>query len=603
MTPSNDSGIFGSLGSMFSSMKISNKIWVGVSFLVVGFAFSTYLGFKQTGHQQKLIESLTQDVFPATQHCQTAIAAFDMQAKFFTDAVMMGEAELLEKAALQGERVGEALDEVAQFQTLGEEFQQESQSLGQDIKSYTADAVRVYEALSGFDVDESTQQEAAQLAETQKELAARLDGLKKTSSTHLVDNLGAMAAQARRQNTINLSVFFSMLAVAATVLWLIIRLGISKPLERAVALANSVRQGDLSHRLNLNKSDEIGMLARSLDDMADGLERMASLAEGIASGDLTQEVKVSGERDRFGRSLANMVENLNSMMGEILISSGRVNDGASLISSSSDSLSNGASDQAASLQEITASMAELTSGTETNAENAQQAETIARKTQETAGKGVEKVEVLTRAMGEMSEASAEIAKIIKVIDDIAFQTNLLALNAAVEAARAGKHGKGFAVVAEEVRNLAGRSAKAARETTGLIERAIDRVENGTSLTAETAETFSEIREGVVETTDLMGKIANASKQQAAGINEISNGMQQIDSITQRNAAGSEEMASAAQDLSLQARGLQEMLGRFRLKNADSLMAGPVALPEGMDDGFSGEEYEAPIDLVSADSGW
>ena len=370
-----------------------------------------------------------------------------------------------------------------------------------------------------------------------------------------------------------------------------------------MALANSVREGDLSHRLNLDKTDEIGMLGQSLDAMADGLERMAALAEGIAGGDLTQEVTVSSDRDRFGRSLANMVKNLNSMMGEILISSGRVNDGASLISSSSDSLSNGASDQAASLQEITASMAELTSGTQTNAENAQQAESIARKTQDAAGKGVEKVEVLTKAMGEMSEASAEIAKIIKVIDDIAFQTNLLALNAAVEAARAGKHGKGFAVVAEEVRNLAGRSAKAARETTGLIERAIDRVENGTALTAETAETFSEIREGVVDTTDLMGKIASASKQQAAGINEISNGMQQIDSITQRNAAGSEEMASAAQDLSLQARGLQEMLGRFRLKDTDSLMSGGAYQAGDEDDGFSGEEYAPPIDLVSSDSGW
>jgi methyl-accepting chemotaxis protein len=603
MASNKSQGVLGSVGSLFSSMKISNKIWVGVSFLVVGFAFSTYLGFKQTGNQQQLISSLTDDVFPATQYCQTAIAGFDMQAKFFTDAVMMGEAELLEKAAAEGDKVCEALTEVAKFQTLGDEFQEESVSLNQAINRYTVDAVRVYEALSGFDVEESVQAEAATLAEKQKDLAARLDGLKLASSTNLVDNLEAMAAQARTQNTITLVVFFTMLAVAATVLWLIIRLGISKPLERAVALANSVREGDLSHRLNLDKGDEIGLLAKALDEMADGLEGMANLAEGIADGDLTQDVKVASDRDRFGRSLANMVENLNSMMGEILISSGRVNDGASLISSSSDSLSNGASDQAASLQEITASMAELTAGTQKNAENAQQAETIARRTQEAAGKGVDKVEVLTGAMAEMSEASAEIAKIIKVIDDIAFQTNLLALNAAVEAARAGKHGKGFAVVAEEVRNLAGRSAKAARETTGLIERAIDRVENGTALTAETAETFSAIREGVVETTDLMGKIADASRNQATGINEISNGMQQIDSITQRNAAGSEEMASAAQDLSLQARGLQEMLGRFRLKNAEGMLGSEIRPSDEFDDGFSGEEYAPPIDLVGADSGW
>jgi methyl-accepting chemotaxis protein len=367
------------------------------------------------------------------------------------------------------------------------------------------------------------------------------------------------------RNVINMSVVVLIALGLGTLSTLVVGGRITAPLKRAVEVADAVSVGDLSHRLESKAQDEVGDLSRALDRMTAGLSEKAKVAETIAGGDLTGNVQSNGSKDIFGNALVKMSDQLNDVLAGIQLAAEQVGTGSKEIADSSTGLSQGATEQAASLQEISASMVELNGQVKLNAESAGQADQLSNVARETAATGVEQMQTMTSAMNEISASSEEIGKIIKVIDDIAFQTNLLALNAAVEAARAGQHGKGFAVVAEEVRNLAGRSAKAARETSELIEGSLSKVKNGTAIAGETATSLASIVESVTKASDLVGEIASASNEQAQGITEVSQGLGQIDSVTQQNTANSEETASAAQELSSQAATLQYLVTKFKLK--------------------------------------
>ena len=316
--------------------------------------------------------------------------------------------------------------------------------------------------------------------------------------------------------------------IAAVILGIFISRIISVPVNKLVIAAEKIADGDLNVEVKQNSRDEIGMLASAFKRMSD---------------------------------------NLNDVISSISTAAEQVSAGSRQVSDSSVELSQGATEQASSIEELTASLEEISTQTRLNSENAAQASSLAENVKTIALNGNKHMKEMLNAMDDINDSSSNISKIIKVIDEIAFQTNILALNAAVEAARAGQHGKGFAVVAEEVRNLAARSANAAKETTDMIEGSIRKVEGGTKIANETAEALGLIVDGVAKAADLVGNIAEASNEQAAGIEQINQGIMQVSQVIQANSATSEESAAASEELSSQAEVLSEQVERFTLKKA------------------------------------
>jgi methyl-accepting chemotaxis protein len=318
---------------------------------------------------------------------------------------------------------------------------------------------------------------------------------------------------------------FGILAVAlgAALAWWLSR-SVTVPLRNAVALANAVAGGDLSTRVEVRSSDETGELMAALNTMNDKLNALVTQVRGGAN-------------------------NIASAAGEV--------------AAGNQDLSARTEQQASSLEETAASMEELTSTVKHNADNARQANLLAQAASGVAVRGGSVVEQVVGTMQDIHTASGKIAEIISVIDGIAFQTNILALNAAVEAARAGEQGRGFAVVAGEVRNLAHRSAAAAKEIKALIANSVASVATGSRLVEQAGETMREVVGSVQRVTDIMAEITAASAEQTAGIEQVNVAVVQMDQVTQQNAALVEEAAAAAEAMQDQAASLAQVVSVFR----------------------------------------
>ena len=358
-------------------------------------------------------------------------------------------------------------------------------------------------------------------------------------------------------------VFVAGMAISLPFAYLTVR-SLVNALDQGVWFAEEIGKGHVHVRLHLNRKDEIGVLAESLDVAAVNIEEQAKLAMQIAEGDLLHEVQLASDDDVFGLAFEKMILSLRDSIIKLSAISTKVSASALAMASSSDELSHSTQNDAGKIVTLTTDLTKVNEQTKDNAANAAEADRVAGEMKHAAAEGRAKMNRMTESMNNITRSSDEIRKIIRVIDDIAFQTNLLALNAAVEAARAGVHGKGFAVVAEEVRNLAARSAKAAKETADLIAQSILQVETGNQVVTETAESLHLMAEQAENVGTIIAKINTESIEQAEGLHRINDEVEQFSRGTTERMAHSEETASMAQDLTGMAETLHQIVAQFKV---------------------------------------
>lgn len=403
-------------------------------------------------------------------------------------------------------------------------------------------------------------------------------------------------------------VFGAASVVLALIVGVMIARSILAPVRAIMAAYTEIAKGNTKAEIRYESRDELGQMAKLIQEtltmqsgiIADVIDKFTR----IAHGDLRFSVDLDypGDFAALKSTMEETVDNLNSTMSTIWTAAEQVSIGASQVADGAQALSSGSTEQAASIEELGATVSEVAGQAEANLENVAEAQREVKVAEEALITGTGYMRQLTGTMHEIQASSDEIANITKVIEDIAFQTNILALNAAIEAARAGEAGKGFAVVSDEVRNLAGKSGEAAKQTAELIQASIEIVQQGNDMTGLTAEALEKVEQSAMRVGVAMGKVQEASAQQSSSLGMINDGLSQVSSVVQMNAATAEENSATSEEMSAQAAMLNDEVGKFSLKSQVGTAAiahsagGPIplkelpakVLPETVDNMFMGK---------------
>ena len=346
----------------------------------------------------------------------------------------------------------------------------------------------------------------------------------------------------------------------------------TKKLPKITSAAEAISIGDIEidglDEGTEPTNNEITKLERAFSHMVTSFRRQAYILARVAEGDYSSKVEIRSDKDVINTAIALMLEETQKVLHQVTSAGIQVSSSSKQIAEGAQLLAQGSTEQAATVEQLSTSMAVIAEKTKDNAEMAEKAASLAGSIKHNAEKGTRQMGEMMGAVKDINQAGQSIGKVIKVIDDIAFQTNILALNAAVEAARAGQHGKGFAVVAEEVRNLAAKSAEAAKDTGDLITNSIEKAELGSRIAGETAASLEEIVSGINESTKIVNDIALSSDEQYQNITQINKGVEQVAQVVQQNSATAEQSAAASEEMSGQSAMLEKIISQFHLGDDD-----------------------------------
>lgn len=447
--------------------------------------------------------------------------------------------------------------------SLSPEMQAQYQEVEDKINSW-------YESTQG-DIDKA---KAGQVDEAINDLMTTGKDIADDVENSLVELINAIESDTRQKETTIqqqltgltiLQVAVMVLAVLITIMYCLFLIkAITRPMAKLSEAAKKMTLGDIDVDCEKIYNDDLGELLDEFGQMADAIREQTRITEAISKGDLTKEANPRSDKDVLGKAIVRLLSENNMTLSSVKEASAQITVGSEQVANASQALAQGSTEQASAIEQVTASMDEVTQRTKANATEAGEANVLVQNIKAMATSGNEQMKSMIGAMDDINASSETISKIIKTIDDIAFQTNILALNAAVEAARAGVHGKGFAVVAEEVRNLAAKSAAAASETAEMIDDTIHKVGNGTKIAQDTAKSLDEIVTSIDEIVGLISNITSSSNDQATAISQIDQAISQVSTVVQTNAATSQECAAASEELSNQAVTLKNLMARYQL---------------------------------------